>query len=103
MTVHYSGGVGVLYNKGADENLATVAYQLIETDPTKYTRKKWWGDFSTKKEIKQLGNYVIEFEDGRKGECIVSNNTQTGKRTASRYHYTFFGRSSLGRRISFGR
>lgn len=103
MAVHYSGGVGVLYNKGTDENLAKVAYQLIETDPTKYTKKKWWGDFSIKKELKQLGNYVIEFEDSRKGECIISNNTLTGKRIASRYYYTFFGRGPLGRRISFKR
>ncbi len=103
MAVHYSGGVGVLYNKGSDENLGTVAYQLIETDPTKYTKKKWWGDFSAKRAVKQLGNYVIEFEDGRKGECIISNNTQMVKKVTSRYYYTFFGRGPLGRRVSFGR
>lgn len=101
MAVHYSGGIGVLYNKGTDENIATVAYQLVETDPTKYTKKKWWGDFSTKQEIKRPGSYVIEFEDGRKGECIISNNTPTGKRSVSRYYYTFFGRGPLGRRVSF--
>ena len=96
MALHYSNGVGRLYDKEIEKPVATVKYQLIETDPTKYTKKKWWGDFSTNREIKRLGNYIIELEDRRKGECIISPNTEVKKGRSSRYYYHLNGRGKLG-------
>ena len=43
MGIHYSNGLGRLYDKDIERPIAEVKYQLIETDATKYTPKKWWG------------------------------------------------------------
>jgi hypothetical protein len=97
MAVRYSSGSGVIIDKDMEKPIADIRYQMMETSKTKYTTGKWWGDFSTKKEIKRSGNYILEFEDGRKGECLVSIRSEaTGG--ASRYHYSFFGRGPLGYR-----
>ncbi len=100
MGIHYDNGLGLLYGKEIDKPITKVNYQLIETDPTKYTRKKWWGEFSTSKEIKRAGNYVIELEDGRKGECVIFTNHELKQGRGSQYFYHFNGRSALGRLLS---
>jgi hypothetical protein len=97
MALHYSGGIGIIYDKEIDQPISKVSYQLIETDPTKYTKKKWWGEFYTSKEIKRSGIYRIELEDGRKGECVVWVNIELKELSASQYHYHFNGRSKLSR------
>ena len=94
MARHYSGGTGKLYSKESSEIIAEIKYQIIWTDRTKYTRSIWWGEFSTVREIRRLGNYIIELENGRKGECVISN-TQ-GRRLLSQYYYRLNGRSPLG-------
>ncbi len=53
MAIHYSNGTGQLHNKESNQPIAQINYRLIETDPIKYTKKKWWGGFSTSKEIKR--------------------------------------------------
>ncbi len=100
MGIHYGSGLGLVYDKEIEKPLARVSYQLIETDPTKYTKKKWWGEFSTTKEIKRSGNYIIELEDGRKGECVVFTNTEVKRGSGSQYFYHFNGRSTLGRLLT---
>jgi hypothetical protein len=97
MAVRYSNGSGVIIDKEMNKPITDIRYQMMETDKTKYTNGKWWGEFSTKKEIKRPGNYILEFEDSRKGECIVSVNSEAARST-SRFHYSFFGRGALGRR-----
>ncbi len=99
MAIHYSNGVGKLYEKESDNPIAEAKYQLIETDPTKYTRKLWWGEFTTTRQIKKLGNYILELEDSRKGECVVSTNAAEGKKLSVRYHYRFNGRGKLGKHL----
>ena len=101
MAVHYSGGFGKLYGKETGETILDINYQLIETDQTIYTNKKWWGEFSTKREIDPVSMYIIEFADSRKGECVVitdSERRREGERLASNYFYRFNGRGRLGRR-----
>ncbi len=100
MAIHYNSGVGKLYEKESNNPLAEVKYQLIETDPTKYTRKLWWGEFTTIRQIKKLGNYILELEDSRKGECVISTNASDRKKLLTQYHYRFNGRGKLGRRSS---
>ena len=102
MGIHYGNGLGLLYDKEIEKPIAKVSYQLIETDPTKYTKKKWWGEFSTSKELRRTGNYTIELEDGRKGDCVVFTNSELKQGHASHYFYHFNGRSTLGRLLSSG-
>ena len=102
MAIHYSNGFGTLYDKEEGETVAEIKYLLIETDQTTYSPKKWWGEFSTNREIKQLGNYLIKFENDRKSECVISINTERKKGTASNYHYRFHGRGKLGKRFIIG-
>ncbi|MDD5083005.1 MAG: hypothetical protein PHU08_06490 [Dehalococcoidales bacterium] len=98
MGLHYRSGFGRIFDKEAEQTVAEIKYQLIETDPTKYTNKKWWGEFSTDERIKRMGKYVIEFEDSRAGECFISVNQEKGEvRLAALHHYRFFGRGKLGR------
>ncbi len=103
MALHYRSGQGKLYDKDAAKIIAQIKYKLVETEPTKYTNKKWWGEFSINHKIKKLGDYILEFEDGRAGGCYITTNTEKGEvRLASLYHYRFFGRGKLGRSLSFG-
>jgi len=102
MAIHYSGGFGKLYDKETGETILNINYQLIETDETKYTNKKWWGEFSTKQEIDPGRMYIIEFADSRKGECILMTDSERKRereRLASNYFYRFYGRGRLGRHL----
>ena len=96
MGLHYSGGIGMLYEKEIDQPIAKVSYQLIETDPTKYTKKKWWGELYASKEIRQTGVLRIELEDNRVGECVVWTSSDIKKGSATQHHYHFNGRGKLG-------
>lgn len=102
MGVHYSNGSGYLHDRGLDKSVSVdIQYYLRETDPTKYTARKWWGGISAKQEIARLGNFQIEFQDGRRGTCaVVNNNTTVEKDVSHRYHYLFYGRGKLGGRRS---
>lgn len=104
MAIRYSNGSGRLHDKELERPIAEIQYQLLETNPTRYTTKKWWGEFSTKRELKKRNNCMIEFEDGRKGDCIItSSSTATKSRVTFRYHYSFYGRGPIDRRSSFMR
>ena len=99
MGIHFSSGFGFLYAKEIDQPIAKVSYQLTETDATKYTRKKWWGELSTNKEVKSAnepGTHRVEFEDGRKGECVIWVNTEAQQGRTPHFYYHFNGRSKLG-------
>jgi len=104
MAIHYSNGFGKLFDKETEETIDGIKYQLIETDQTRYTNKKWWGEFTINREIKRLGKYMIEFDDGRKSECVIFTNTdrESETRTSSHYYYRFFGRGKLGGRFHRG-
>ena len=108
MGIHYSNGIGKLYNKETKQPIAQVNYCLIETDPTKYTKKKWWGEFSTGKEIKELkGNTIfrIELEDSRDGDCAIWSNTEAQDDADSKHHhnYRFNGRGRMGQDFRSGK
>jgi hypothetical protein len=105
MTIHYSNVIGLLYNKETKQTVAQINYRLIETDPTKYAKKKWWGEFSTNKGLKEQSDstiFRIEFEDGRDGDCIVWMSTETRDDSNSMYNhnYHFNGRGKLTRDFS---
>jgi len=108
MAIHYSNGLGQLYDKDNKQPIAQVNYRLIETDPTKYTKKKWWGEFHTSKELKELKESVIfriEFEDSRDGVCAVWVNTEARDDAGSKYHYNyhFNGRGKMGQDFRSGK
>jgi len=104
MAIQYSNGLGLLYDRDSKQPIAQINYRLIETDPTKYTKKKWWGEFYTSKELKKLKESVIfriEFEDGRDGDCAIWTNSEAQySSTAKQFNYHFNGRSKLGRDFS---
>jgi hypothetical protein len=99
MSIRFNNGSGQVFPKETPETpLARITYKLTETDATKYTKKRWWGDFSCGEEIKRLGNFFIEFEDGRRGECAVIANTEDATDKAQIWYYHFNGRGALSRR-----
>ena len=97
MALHYSGGFGTLYDKNIGQPIARINYQIMETDATGYTKKRWWGEFHTHKKIKNVGIYRIELEDGRGGDCAIWTKEDTSQNDAYQYHYHFNGRSRLGK------
>jgi hypothetical protein len=107
MAVHYSNGSAKLFEKDGTQPITQLSYRLIETDPTKYTKKKWWGEFHTSKELTQLRDSVIfriEFEDGREGDCAICAESETQHSdTAKQFSYHFNGRSKLGRDFRSGK
>ena len=106
MAIHYSNGLGQLFDKESKQPVSQVNYRLIETDPTKYTKKRWWGELSAGKQIKETKNSVIfriEFEDGRDGECAVWVNTESQESSGGQlFSYHFNGRGKLGRDFRSG-
>ncbi|MCK5576687.1 MAG: hypothetical protein KAI14_00065 [Dehalococcoidales bacterium] len=97
MGIRYSNGFGLIYDKELEKLIAKVNCSLVETDATKYARKRWWGEFSTIKAIERTGKYVIEMEDGRRGECIAFAGSNAQQGPGSQYYYHFNGRSALRR------
>jgi hypothetical protein len=99
MSLRISTGIATLYDKETpDFAVARVNVNLMETESTKYSKKKWWGDFSVNEELRHLGNYLIGFEDARKGECIVIANTEASSKKSKTWYYHFNGRGGLGRK-----
>ncbi len=101
MAIHFSNSTGQLFKKSIDEPVAQVSYHLIETDATQYTKKKWWGDFQSNKQLNDFqssGTLRLEFDDGRSGECIVmiGNEADSSKKTGN-HIYHFNGRGKLSR------
>ena len=99
MSVHVTTGIGKLYDKEApDFPVASINFNLLETEANKYVKEKWWGDFSVGGELKHAGNYIIHFADSRKGECIVIPNTESSSKKNKTWFYHFNGRSGLSRK-----
>ncbi len=99
MSIRITTGAAALYDKETpDFPVARINYNLMETEATKYNKKKWWGDFSLGEELKHLGNYLIGFDDARKGGCVVIANTESSSRKNKIWFYHFNGRGSLGRK-----
>ncbi len=99
MALQFSSGSGTLYEKDFDQPISRVSYQLIETEQSKYARKKWWGELYSVKEISRNGAIRIELEDGRAGECIVwsSSDSDIRKGASTQHHYHFNGRGKLSK------
>jgi len=98
LSLHFSGGTALLYDKDGDTLAGKGSYQLIESDGSIYTRKRWWGQFVSDKEVKAGASvFIMEFEDGRKGECILLASDEVGS-DAARHFYHFNGRGKLGNR-----
>ena len=99
MSLHISNGVGNLYEKESpDFPAARINYNLMETDATKYNKQKWWGEFSTAEELKHLGNFLVDFEDARRGECVVIANTEGASKKSKTWYYHFNGRGTLSKK-----
>ncbi|AKG53875.1 hypothetical protein DGWBC_1222 [Dehalogenimonas sp. WBC-2] len=95
MSIRYNGGTARLYSKDTEKSVADIRYQMMSTEATRFTRMRWWGDFSANKELRTLGDFVMEFEDGSRGEVFVySSGAPQGK--SGRFLYTFNGRGRLG-------
>ena len=94
MAIRYYGGTARLYTKDIDKPVADARYQMMMTQGTRFTTSKWWGDFSTGKELRTLGDFVIEFEDGSRGDIVVYSCGASSAK-GSRFQYTFNGRGKL--------
>ena len=103
MAIRYSSGIGRLFDKGQEEAIIEIKYQLMETDATKYMGKKWWGDFSCGQRLERPKDYRMELEDGRKGDCMVSSNMPPNQRMTAQHYYSFFGRGSIDGRSKIKR
>ncbi len=99
MSIRITTGSGTLFDKETpDFPVARINFNLMETEATKYTKKKWWGEFSLSEELKHMGNFLISFEDARKGECVVIANTASSSKKNKTWYYHFNGRGGLGRK-----
>lgn len=98
MSLHFSSGTGLLYDKDGDMLVSKGSYHLVESDGSIYTRKRWWGQFVSDREIAStVPLFILEIEDGRRGECILLAGDE-GDSKAARYFYHFNGRGKLGNR-----
>lgn len=84
---------GKLYKMGSGEEfIANVNYQFHDE-----SRTSWWGELMLT-EYKRVGDgagYVIELEDGRRGNCSLRkrvNRAVSGVPPLYRYHFKGRGR-----------
>jgi len=96
MSLRYSGGTGALFDKESELQICKVDYQLMETESTKYTQKRWWGEFSCAKKLEKSGIFRLELEDGRKGDCAVWSDSDSTQNKETFFSYHFNGRGKLG-------
>ena len=91
--------MGALYDKETpDFPVARINFSLMETDSSKYTKKKWWGEFNSSEKLRHLGDFLIGFDDSRKGVCIVMANTEATSKATKIWYYRFNGRGALGKK-----
>jgi hypothetical protein len=89
-------GDGKLYRFNNQQLVSSVEYKLYEEDSSGI---HWWGELYLDTNIRILEdkNYVMEFDDSRKGRCVVkrlSNRVLIGM--PSRHMYRFTGIGPLG-------
>jgi hypothetical protein len=85
--------IGKLYGRGDENFVAGIEYKFYDESPS-----GWWGEFITNeyKPLHEGEGYVIELEDGRKGECSIRkriNRATAGIPTL--YYYYFWGKGLL--------
>ena len=84
---------GILYYQNNGEAIVEVDYRFYDESPS-----GWWGEliFKEYRRVRDGDGYVIEFEDGRKGSCLLTkrvNRAVSG--TPPLYYYYFRGMSQL--------
>jgi hypothetical protein len=89
---------GRLYRFPNRQEVSPVEYKIYEERETGMNGH-WWGEIylDSALRLREDKNYIMEFEDGRKGRCVVkrlSNRVING--TPSRYMYRFTGLGILG-------
>lgn len=90
-------GTGILYDVGEKETLATIAYRIYRNPATEQRGEEWWGGFALGAPLTELKEYLLELEDGRKGNCTV--NLRSVSRLSESlvfYHYDLMGIGVLG-------
>ena len=67
-------GRGTLYNKDGKQITAAVDYQIIYKQPTQFSLGEWWGSLKPINDqcFLQLGEYIIELKDKRRGNIILN-------------------------------
>jgi hypothetical protein len=96
MRTEISRGTGKLYRLGSEQLIDTIKYQIHEDLAEEPPR--WWGEFTLTNimNIRESDRYIIELEDGRKGECYVKKLVNRVVRgVPPRYLYHFNGISPL--------
>ena len=53
MAIHFSNGIGTLFDKDPDMLITQINYHLSETEAIKYTTRKLWGEFQSNKKLKE--------------------------------------------------
>jgi len=84
---------GRLYYQNNGEAIVEVSYRFYDESPS-----GWWGEliFKEFRRVQDGDGYVIEFEDGRRGSCLLTkrvNRAVSG--TPPLYYYYFRGMSQL--------
>ena len=74
MSTQVINGRGKLYNVDGERLIAIVSYQIWERPQTEYTLGEWWGGFILEDVYLFIqGEYMIELQDKRKGNIIITN------------------------------
>ena len=84
---------GKLYGSDNGEFVDSINYQLYDE-----SEARWWGELilANYKQLSDIGSYIIELEDGRKGRCSLRkrvNRAVSG--VPSLFHYQFIGHGPL--------
>jgi hypothetical protein len=89
-------GTGTLYDVDEKETLATIAYRIYRNPATEQKREEWWGGFSLSAPLAELEEYLLELEDGRRGNCAVSlRSVSRLSESLIFYHYDIRGTAAL--------
>lgn len=69
-------GKGKIYD--SHENyLDEVTYEIQYQSPAGSNGEEWWGEITPDNGIMPVGNYIIELNDGRRGQCVIRMKTNS--------------------------
>ena len=98
MAAYVTHGIGKLYDLYSEKLVSAVNYKIHEELATMGIPKKWWGELTLTESIQipDSNRYMIELEDGRKGNCSLRRRVNRAVISVPpRYFYLFQGIGAL--------
>jgi hypothetical protein len=95
MALEITSGKGHLYDTESRRLVAEVNYNLKYSPDSEAGESTWHGSLTVNRELGAHGEFVIEFADGRRGNCYLNRGLKTMGGMPAVFHYNYRGQGNL--------